>query len=217
MTVREETPTYTYNEGFAGIVTSKRAIEIAGIGWKVNALSEIDEKAIAVEKKHYPPLLAHYVGNVLTAEPYQADVVHVSPPCQPYSILGEMRGAGDPRALIGLAGVVWAVACNPRVIVIENVHDLATSKRYEHEFSAMLDYLVSHGYSIAYRTICTSSLGLHVRRNRLIIVATKGLRPGSERRILGDPLPRIERPLSGGARHGCGFSCRFSFVGGAFF
>jgi DNA (cytosine-5)-methyltransferase 1 len=104
------------------------------------------------------------------------DVLHASPPCQPFSQGGKGRGTDDTRD-----GTPWTlraiVALVPRLVTFENVAGL-TFPKHRPYLDAFLMQLRVLGYATDWRVINCADLGLPQTRKRVIVVARRdGIAP----------------------------------------
>lgn len=102
----------------------------------------------------------------------KADVLLAGPPCQPWSRAGSRLGRRDPReGLLITAAMVKRI--QPKVVVLENVPELARKKGRSH-----LDVLVRQmrraGYRVAERELSSADYGVPQNRHRFFLVAIRG-------------------------------------------
>ena len=123
----------------------------------------------------------HNLGNAICtdvnhmSELPTADVIIAGPPCQPWSRAGKRLGEQDDRD--GLAVTMRAVQkIQPAAVVIENVPDLARSRRrqYLDEFETRLTAL---GYTVAEHLLNAADYGVPQNRRRIFITAIRNGRP----------------------------------------
>lgn len=100
------------------------------------------------------------------------DIVTASPPCQPYSVAGKLRGNKDGRALSPeLVRIVRE--CEPRYVFIENVPG------YLKHFGPVYDALRGMGFNVAPPAAYTAyECGATHGRSRVFILAARGLDRG---------------------------------------
>ncbi len=100
----------------------------------------------------------------------QAQIIVSGPPCQPWSRAGQRKGADDERDGIDvLEGVVNTII--PRVIVVENVPELATHGRSH--LDRFAKHLESLGYAINLMLLDASNFGVPQKRIRLFLVGIR--------------------------------------------
>lgn len=101
----------------------------------------------------------------------EVDVLHGSPPCQPWSQGGRQRGADDPRD--GMPWLLRAVEeLRPRLVTVENVAGL-THKKNRPYLDDFVGSLVELGYDVEWRILNAADYGIPQTRRRLIVVARR--------------------------------------------
>lgn len=107
------------------------------------------------------------------------DVITAGVPCQPTSLVGRQRGAGDERWL-------WPETLRvirelqPRFAIMENPSALLVLERGR-AFRCILGSLAEIGYDVLWETIPASALGAGHKRSRVWILATHSDWAGLER------------------------------------
>lgn len=97
----------------------------------------------------------------------QATLWWLSPPCQPFTRRGRGRDADDPRSRSLLRLLEEIQHLRPRYLALENVPGFQGSKTHE-RLRAVLEQA---GYGIAERLLCTTELGVPMRRQRFYLLA----------------------------------------------
>lgn len=100
------------------------------------------------------------------------DILTAGFPCQPFSSAGRRRGLADARggAFFDILRVV--AACQPEVVVLENVKALLHHARGK-TFRTMVSALARTGYAASWRVLNANSFGLAQHRERLMVVACR--------------------------------------------
>lgn len=144
-----------------GIDISKDACatrEMAGLGKTINA------DIIKIS----PP-------SILEDETERCVGLIASPPCQSFSIAGNMRGTDDPRGQLIFEIMRWAIALGPDWIVCENVPQAM------HIFRQFAEHLFARGYTVFTDVLHAEAFGVPQSRTRAILIAkklaTSSLRP----------------------------------------
>ena len=142
-------------------------------GAKVTAGIDLNENAqIMFEANFDSAFLKKDIGTLTsqTLRQFNADLWWMSPPCQPFTRRGLRRDQKDNRtqALLHLIEVINEVL--PRVVVLENVVGFEGSST----FQTLTSRLVSSGYYVTYRKLCSSCFGLPNLRPRVFLVASIG-------------------------------------------
>jgi DNA (cytosine-5)-methyltransferase 1 len=100
----------------------------------------------------------------------ELDLVHASPPCQPFSAGGTHGGMEDPKNCMP-AALRAIKELQPRVATIENVKGLA-SKKHRAYLGWILKELHAYGYDdVEFKVINAADFGVPQTRQRLWIVA----------------------------------------------
>jgi tRNA (cytosine38-C5)-methyltransferase len=105
-------------------------------------------------------------------ENIQADIWTMSPPCQPYSRQGNMRGSADDRSrpfhhLIAVLGHMQKL---PKMILLENVKNFEISDSF-HEFKSVLE---ARGYQLHGYLLNPLYMGFPNSRLRFFLVGILG-------------------------------------------
>ena len=135
-------------------------------GWRCVAQVENNAYALAVLRRHWPSVPKwEDVHNVRPEELPNADAVVGGFPCQPFSVAGKRRGAGDPRNLWPeMRRIVAGV--RPRWVLAENVAGIINTY-----LDAVADDLETLGYTVGAFTLPAAAFGAPHLRERLFIIA----------------------------------------------
>ena len=174
----------TFGSLFSGIGGFDLGLERAGMEcrWQV----EIDQYAQDVLARHWPSVTRW--GDVATFPPddglhWSADVICAGPPCQPVSIAGKRKGAGDDRWMWGECLRVVATL-KPAMFVAEN----PTGLLYDdggRTFGAIIAALGAVGYECEWHIVSAADCGAPHRRERVWLVARQDSRMGQVRQLRG--------------------------------
>jgi DNA (cytosine-5)-methyltransferase 1 len=155
---------------FSGIGGFALGAYRAGLHFNKHYFSEIDEYAVQVYQKRFPE--AEPLGDIRNVDyrklPEGEWIVTGGFPCQPHSIAGKKKGAGDERDL-------WPECARmlrelrPAIALFENVPGLFISNRGEF-FNRILSDISTSGYDAEWQTISASEIGAPHIRNRVWIV-----------------------------------------------
>ena len=106
----------------------------------------------------------------------ELDLLFGGPPCQSFSLAGKQLGLNDDRGLLLFEVIRFAREIQPKVIFIEQVKGLLSSKGSENRkgevFETFLRELNSIGYKPKWRIMKAADYGVPQLRERLFIVAT---------------------------------------------
>ena len=163
-------PKYTFGDAFCGAGGMSRAAEMAHfrVTWGVDC----DEPAIQAYQMNFPAATPYHthvdqlLGNL--SESILVDVLHISPPCQPYSKAHTVPGKNDESneaALFAITGLLEA--SRPRFATVEQTDGIL-----DHEFlPALVSPFLDKGFSVAFRVLYGSEYGVPQLRKRLVVIA----------------------------------------------
>ncbi len=157
---------------FAGVGGIELGLHLAG--HETELLCEIEPAASRVLQQHFPgvPLLPD-VREIAQLPP--VDVVAAGFPCQDLSQAG--RTAGIKGQQSGLIGHVFRLLDSrrrgPRWLLLENVSFMLHLERGR-AMRYLVDELEARGFTWAYRIVDTRAFGLPQRRQRVIMLASRG-------------------------------------------
>lgn len=113
----------------------------------------------------------------IQAEKKEIDLIFGGPPCQSFSLAGKQQGLNDERGLLLFEMIRFAKHIKPRVVFIEQVKGLLSSKGKNKKrgevFEKFLEDLESIGYIPKWRVILAADHGVPQLRERLFVVATR--------------------------------------------
>jgi DNA (cytosine-5)-methyltransferase 1 len=172
--------------GPGGVTTGYKA---AGI--RVLAAVDIDEDARATYAANHsdvallsddlskldPAILMQRAG----LKPGELDILTACVPCQTFSSLAREPRARDPRNRLVLGVARFVEALLPRAVVMENVPQLRTNRR----FVLLVGRLRRLGYGVWFDVVDAADFGVPQRRRRLLLIALKGQDDGD--------VPRLSR------------------------
>lgn len=106
------------------------------------------------------------------------DLLFGGPPCQSFSLAGKQLGLCDERGLLLFEIIRFAKALKPKVILLEQVKGLLSSKgngkRRGEVFEKFLSELEAINYTPKWRVILAADYGVPQLRERLFVIATRG-------------------------------------------
>ncbi|EGD93318.1 hypothetical protein TESG_00865 [Trichophyton tonsurans CBS 112818] len=179
---------YTFGDGFCGAGGVSRGAQQAGL--KLLWAFDKWESAINSYRANFPSCLAEHseVAQFLTSLPREilVDVIHVSPPCQPFSPAKTIAAAHDEANEACLFSIYRLIElCKPRVATMEQTSGL--KQRHPVWLDAIIHSLIELGYSVRWRLVNCKDYGVPQSRCRLILIAAG---PGEE-------LPPFPQPTHG--------------------
>ena len=156
--------------GIGGVAEAARQIVVPTGGYppRVFAAVDIDSQIADVyEANHGVRPRCHALESIREVPP--ADLLWLSPPCQPYTSRGRQRAEADPRSA-SLANVIRCIErAPPPMLVLENVVGFRGSVHHR-ELAAMLQ---RGGYAIDDHVICPTRWGVPMRRERYYLRASR--------------------------------------------
>src|SRR5579885_396992 len=114
-----------------------------------------------------------------------ADVIIGGPPCQPFSVNGHQNGNNDERD--GFPAFLWAVErYRPRLALFENVRGMLYQNRPY--FDRIVERLEALGFKVEWQLLNAVDYGVPQNRERLFVVAHKGVFDFPEPTHRGQPV-----------------------------
>ena len=168
---------YTFGDLYCGSGGMSRGAEQAGLCvlWGLDR----DPFATAAFGMNFPPANILQMSDTDLCElylrahpPVITDILHVSPPCQPFSNNHTIPGPNDEenRACLYRIGRTLEVI-KPRVVTFENVPGLML--RHKSWFDLVLRSFTSSGYSVRWKLVQCAEHGVPQIRKRLFIIAAR--------------------------------------------
>ncbi|HVM66523.1 MAG TPA: DNA cytosine methyltransferase [Acidimicrobiales bacterium] len=148
---------------------------LAQAGFEIVAGAEWDPDACATFAAAHPRadvLEGDVTAMAFTSWRDHVDVVVGGPPCQPWSTGGKRLGTNDPRdGWPSFLRVIHEV--RPVAFLAENVSGFALGPR-QRRFDALREELARLGYAVGARVENAADHGAPQKRQRLVIVGTRG-------------------------------------------
>ena len=156
---------------FSGAGGFEQGFDRAGI--ETQLMVEIDEKAQAVLRRHYPETeLISDVRDVREGtEGDDIDLVYGGFPCQDVSVAGKRKGLAGSRSGLWFEFHRIVSQLRPRWVVIENVRGLLSSNKGR-DFEVILEGLDELGYGVSWAVLDAQHFGVPQRRSSVFIVAS---------------------------------------------
>lgn len=152
------------------------ALGFENAGLQTHALVEIDKDAVATLKRNRPEwnIILDDIKNVSFKDARdKISVVAGGFPCQAFSYAGQRQGFGDPRGTLFFEFLRIINEVRPEIVIGENVRGLI-----QHDggrtLATMMQCLKDAGYSPAFSLVRAQFLDVPQKRERLVIVATRG-------------------------------------------
>ena len=121
------------------------------------------------EKNHNIPIDRRSLIDVKSAEIPDAEGIIGGPPCQSWSLAGEMRGAKDERGKLFYEYIRVLKDKKPLFFLAENVPGIV-SRTHITEFNKIIRKFSQLGYEVTYKVIDARDYGIPQDRHRVIIV-----------------------------------------------
>ena len=119
------------------------------------------------------------LGNDLGIEPLQLDLLFGGPPCQPFSLAGKQNGLADSRGLLLFEIIRFANYFKPKVILLEQVKGLLSSKDMNGKKGGVFEQFISEleniGYIPKWQLCSAADYGVPQLRERIFVIATRGI------------------------------------------
>lgn len=158
----------------AGLFAGVGGIELGlhRAGHETQILSEISDSAAQVLRREFDGIELNRDVTTLKRLP-KVDLVSAGFPCQDISLAGTREGLAGSRS--GLVSEVFRLIepRRPEFILLENVHNLLRLSSGA-SMSVLISEIERLGYRWAYRLVDTRGFGLPQRRQRVIILASRG-------------------------------------------
>jgi DNA (cytosine-5)-methyltransferase 1 len=121
------------------------------------------------EKNHSVPIDKRSLIDIKSTEIPKADGIIGGPPCQSWSLAGEMRGATDERGKLFYEYIRVLKDKKPKFFLAENVPGIVSSTHLP-EFKRIIKNFSSVGYEVSYQVLDARNYGVPQERKRVIIV-----------------------------------------------
>ncbi|KAF3490671.1 modification methylase HphIA [Arthroderma uncinatum] len=179
---------YTFGDGFCGAGGVSRGAQQAGL--KLVWAFDKSLSAMNSYRANFPSSLAETsdVADFLTndSSDIRVDILHVSPPCQPFSSAKTIAAAHDDANEACLFSI-WRLIekCRPRIVTMEETSGL--KERHKEWLYAIIHTFVELGYSVRWGIVNCKDYGVPQSRRRLVILAAGP----------GESLPPFPQPTHG--------------------
>ncbi|MHC1605402.1 MAG: DNA cytosine methyltransferase [Candidatus Methanofastidiosia archaeon] len=169
----ENETTIRFIDLFAGIGGFRFALQNAGeeLGAKVECVftSEIDKECQKVYKENFGDTPHGDITNISAETIPDHDILIAGFPCQPFSIIGNMKGFEDTRGTLFFDIARILEEKKPSAFVLENVKLLVGHNKGK-TIRRILGTLKNLGYHATYKVLNALDFGLPQKRERVFIV-----------------------------------------------
>lgn len=157
----------TFADMFCGI--GGFHIAAAAMGMRCVFACDIDGEARRAYRDNFGIEPAGDITEIRAGDVPQHDVLFAGFPCQPFSIIGNMRGFEDVRGTLffNLAQVIEAK--RPMALLLENVRQLSSHNKGR-TLARIMEVLAELGYRADWRIFNALDFGLAQKRERTFIV-----------------------------------------------
>ena len=167
MTLEVASPPLTFADMFCGIGGFHLAaaqLELACV-----FACDIDEEARRAYRHNFGIEPAGDINGIGAADIPDHDILFAGFPCQPFSIIGAMKGFEDTRGTLFFSLATIIEAKRPRAFVLENVRQLSSHNQGK-TLDRILSVLRELGYRTDWKLLNALDFGLPQKRERTIIV-----------------------------------------------
>jgi len=158
---------------FAGVGGFRYAIQNACREFDLEAecvlSSEIDAECQKVYKENFGEIPLGDITKISEDSIPDHDILLAGFPCQPFSIIGQMRGFEDTRGTLFFDIARILKEKKPKAFVLENVK-LLVGHNKGRTLKVILKTLRELGYHAAYRVLNALNFGLPQKRERIFII-----------------------------------------------
>lgn len=166
---------YTLGDAFCGAGGVSRGAKAAG--FRIDWGFDFDPAAINSFKKNFhrtrcEAVAAHDFVTVIK-EDFRVDVLHLSPPCQTFSIYHVHNGKNDElnqATFFAIEELIKKV--KPRIVTLEEAFGLSNMMKHQAWFRAMIQIFTKLGFSLRWKVFKFCDYGLPQPRRRLILFAS---------------------------------------------
>ncbi len=165
--------TLNYIDLFCGIGGFRLAMEDAASRIKLETdcvfSSDIDEECRRAYCSNFSEMPWGDITSINASEIPDHDILLAGFPCQPFSIIGHMKGFEDTRGTLFFDIARILEAKQPRAFVLENVKLLVGHNRGQ-TLARIIETIKNLGYECDYKVLNALDFGLPQKRERIFIV-----------------------------------------------
>lgn len=131
--------------------------------------SDIDESCQKMYKENFGINVAGDIKSICESDIPDHDLLFAGFPCQPFSIIGSLKGFDDTRGTLFFDIARILREKRPRAFILENVKMLVGHQKGR-TLSRIIETLQELGYFVSYRVLNALDFGLPQKRERVLIV-----------------------------------------------
>jgi len=158
---------FTFVDLFAGIGGFHQAS--SSFGGSCVFASEIDPHAQQAYAANYNLQPHGDITKIVATDIPNHDILFAGFPCQPFSIIGGMKGFEDTRGTLFFDIARILKEKKPKIFILENVKQLSTHNK-GNTLKTIIDTLEALRYKVHYKVLNALDFGLPQKRERTIIV-----------------------------------------------
>ncbi|KAG9243538.1 S-adenosyl-L-methionine-dependent methyltransferase [Calycina marina] len=185
---------FTYGDAFCGTGGTTRGALLANLkikwGFDFNAQACVSWKSNFPDADNYELHSSEFVQTARklieagAQAKFKVDILHLSPPCQFFSVAHSVMGKNDEHNSASLFAVRDVIeVATPRVVTLEQAFGIVRPQ-FMWYLAALIQMFTSLGFSLRWALVHFEDWGLPQRRKRLIMIAS----------CPGEPLPRLPAP-----------------------
>ncbi|KAL9103469.1 MAG: hypothetical protein Q9163_001497 [Psora crenata] len=168
-------PRYTLGDGFCGAGGTSRGAKAAGL--RVEWGFDFDPAAIESFSLNFSGArcwaIAVHEFVMVIKEDFKVDILHLSPPCQPFSPIHARPGKDDEMNTATFFAIEDLIKkIKPRIITLEETFGLTRTLDNIVWFKAMVHMFTRQGFSVRWKVFNLCDFGLPQPRKRLFIFAS---------------------------------------------
>ncbi|CAF9936100.1 hypothetical protein IMSHALPRED_010463 [Imshaugia aleurites] len=165
---------YTFMDGYSGAGGASSGAQLAGL--LVERAFDHNLDTVATYRLNFPFAKCEAISAydfIMSNENYRCDVLHLSPPCQPFSPAHTRPGPNDERnEATFLTTAELIKKTRPRIVTIEETFGLTRTQNNLDWFNATIQMFTKLGFSVRWKVFNLLDFGLPQPRKRLFIFAS---------------------------------------------
>ena len=170
---KDYTQRYSFADGYCGAGGMTRGAVMAGL--RIVWGFDVDENAVKTWALNFPyaNIYQKWANEFATSEElgFKVDILHLSPPCQPWSPAHTTIGKNDEQNTASLFAITELLKkTRPRIVTVENTFGLERS--HLNYMNSMILQFTSLDYSVGWKVVNLKDYGLPQSRQRLVVIAS---------------------------------------------
>ena len=165
---------YTFGDCFAGAGGMSRAAKQAGLA--IQFAFDANKNACNSYHLNFPEAKIECIlANEFIKHPqeYKVDILHLSPPCQPFSPAHTHTGKNDDTNTATLFAVGPLIdKAKPRIVTLEQTFGIVIRAEHQHYLNALIQVFTHRGFSIRWKLLNCADFGVPQRRLRVFMIAS---------------------------------------------